>query len=49
MPIPKPKKDEKEKEFVDRCMANPTMNTEYPDNKQRFAICMNQWKGKDKK
>ena len=44
MPIPQPNKDESNKDFISRCMSNPTMNKEYPDNGQRYAICVNQTK-----
>ncbi len=48
MPLPKPKNDEDKKDFLDRCMADEVMNTEYPDNKQRYAICNQIWTDKDK-
>lgn len=44
MPIPQPNKDESNKDFVSRCMSNETMNKEYPENGQRYAICINQTK-----
>jgi len=43
MPIPKPTKDEKKKEFMGRCMGDSTMNKEYKRNSQRYAICMTSW------
>lgn len=46
MPIPKPKKGEKQTAFIGRCMGNPTMVKEYKDSKQRSAICYSQWRGK---
>ncbi len=49
MPIPKPKKDEKKSIFVDRCFNDPIMKKEFPDAEQRWAICYNQWKKKNKK
>jgi hypothetical protein len=49
MPIPSPKKDEEQKDFISRCMGNDTMNKEYPDEKQRAAVCYSQWKEKKKK
>ncbi len=49
MPIPKPKNDEDHDEFMDRCMGDDVMNDEYPDEKQRAAVCEQQWKDKDKK
>jgi len=42
MPIPKPEKNEDRKKFISRCMGNDTMVKEYPDNKQRIAICLGQ-------
>lgn len=42
MPIPNRQKDESKKDFLSRCMSDDTMNKEYPDNKQRYAICQNQ-------
>jgi hypothetical protein len=47
MPLPKPKKGESQDEFISRCMENDVMKDEYPDNKQRLAVCFTQWKNKD--
>jgi hypothetical protein len=44
MPIPKPRKNETEKDFISRCMGNEVMNREYPDNKQRSAVCYSSWR-----
>lgn len=44
MPLPTPSKNEKEKEFVSRCVGNPTVNEEFPDNSQRVAVCYSQWR-----
>lgn len=44
MPIPKRNPNESEDNFISRCMSNPTMKKEYPDSKQRVAICINQLK-----
>jgi len=51
MPLPKPKDDEGQPAFVSRCMGDTTMKTEYPEQKQRLAICFSQFKkgGKDMK
>jgi hypothetical protein len=46
MPLPKPKNDEDHDDFIDRCMGADTMQDEYPDEKQRFAVCETQWKEK---
>jgi len=43
MPLPTPNDGESKKDFLDRCMANPTMNDDFPDNAQRFAVCNSQW------
>jgi hypothetical protein len=48
MPIPKPEKNEDNQKFVARCMGNETMKKDYPDNKQRIAICLGQTKRKSK-
>jgi hypothetical protein len=42
MPIPKRKEDEDKQAFVARCMSNETTKKEYPDNKQRIAVCLSQ-------
>jgi hypothetical protein len=47
MPLPTPNKDEKESDFVSRCMGNKTMNDDYPDEKQRAAVCYSQWNKKE--
>lgn len=44
MPIPKPKKNEEHNAFLSRCMSNETMKKDFPDNKQRIAICLGQTK-----
>jgi len=49
MPIPTPREGEEQKEFIGRCMK--AMNEEFPDNKQRNAVCYSTWrksKGIDK-
>lgn len=42
MPIPSRRKDEQKDSFVSRCMSNETMKKDYPDQKQRVAICIQQ-------
>jgi hypothetical protein len=39
MPIPKPRKDESKKDFIQRCMIDDTMTFEYEDIDQRLAVC----------
>jgi len=48
MPQPKPKDGETKDEFLQRCMGNKVMNDEYPDEKQRYAVCNSIW-AKEKK
>lgn len=40
MPIPSTKENEDKSDFMARCMSDSTMNKEYPDKKQRYAVCM---------
>ena len=42
MPLPKREKDEPAKQFMGRCMTSETMSEEYPDQKQRIAVCIGQ-------
>lgn len=49
MPIPKPKDGETKKEFISRCMGDTVMVEDYPDNKQRAAVCYGAWDRKDEK
>lgn len=42
MPLPAPKKGERGDDFLQRCMGNPTMVADFPDNKQRYAVCQTQ-------
>lgn len=44
MPIPKKKPGESSDDFMSRCMSNPKMRQEYPDQKQRAAVCSQQSK-----
>jgi len=42
MPLPHPRRNERREDFLDRCMADPVMRREFPDSKQRYAVCMRQ-------
>lgn len=44
MPIPNKKKGESQQDFVSRCMGNKTMLSEFPDQKQRAAVCYSKWR-----
>ena len=40
MPLPSKNKDEDKNKFMGRCMSDPKAKEEYPDQKQRTAVCM---------
>ena len=39
MPLPHKNPEEDPKKFISRCMQDGVMNSEYPDGKQRYAVC----------
>jgi len=39
MPIPKPRANEKEDKFIGDCMGDSVMNKDFPNQKQRYAVC----------
>ena len=43
MSMPKPQQSESRTEFVKRFMATAAMMQEYPEGKQRYAVCLEQW------
>ncbi len=43
MPLLKPNDGETKEEFINRCMADDTMQEEFPDESQRYAVCLAQW------
>ena len=45
MPLPKPRADENESDFVSRCTVDFTMVNEYQDQEQRLAVCYNLYEG----
>lgn len=47
MPLPKPDENENQDDWMSRCMSNPTMNEEYSDDEQRYAVCISLWENKD--
>ena len=48
MPVPNKRKNEDPKKFTGRCMSDIPKD-EFPEQKQRVAICLNQNKKKPKK
>lgn len=43
MPIPNPRQGEDKDGFVQRCMGDANITTEFPDQTQRAAVCNAQW------
>ena len=43
MPLPTPSPGQSKAEFLTTCMADPTMQAEYPDRDQRYAVCVSQF------
>jgi len=43
MPLPKPGDGQNKDDFLSACMVDGTMTDEYPDEKQRYAICNSIW------
>ena len=39
MPLPRPTANQKRKDFVSECMDDSVMREEFPNNKQRAAVC----------
>ena len=39
MPIPIPNKNEEKKDFIQRCMSDSKMASEYTNTDQRLAVC----------
>ena len=39
MPIPKPRSNEEKKDFIQRCMSDDKMVSEYTNTDQRLAVC----------
>ena len=42
MPLPKPLKDERAAAFIQRCVRDSITVSEFPDIKQRVAVCQQQ-------
>ncbi len=53
MPLPEPKSNEKQDDFVGRCISliskekDEKGNLRWPDNDQRVAVCFSQWRNKN--
>ena len=49
MPIPKPTSKENQNDFVQRCMGTEIMKTDFPEDKQRLAVCISTYQNERKK
>lgn len=49
MPLPSPKGKEEKNDFISRCMGSSVMKNEFPEQKQRTAVCFSQWRKAKKK
>ncbi len=47
MPLPTPRPEEQQSDFVSRCMGNDEMVREFPDPDQRQAVCQSQWEDRN--
>lgn len=48
MPLPKPKAEETQKDFIARCMSDKIMIAEYQRQDQRLAVCYISWRDRNK-
>ena len=48
MPLPKPRKGQTKEKWLESCMGNSTMVSDYPDSAQRYAVCNSQWERRKK-
>ena len=46
MPLPKPHSGESQDDFISRCMSD--LDGEFPDDKQRYAVCLSIWEKKSR-
>lgn len=45
--MPTPNKGERKEKFISRCANSKKMNDEFPDQKQKLAVCYSKWDRKD--
>jgi HK97 family phage prohead protease len=44
--MPSPGQTENEDEFISRCMSDEEAMSDFPDEDQRYAVCISKWEGK---
>ena len=47
MPLPKPRKNEREDDFISRCVSDPQVIADFDTIEQRFAVCVDLWDNQD--
>lgn len=47
--MPKPRKNEKESDFISRCMGDAEAKSDFPNKDQRLAFCYSTWRDRNKK
>lgn len=47
MPLPKPEQNEREDDFISRCVSDPQVIADFDTIEQRFAVCVDIWDGQD--
>ena len=43
--MPKPRANETEEQYISRCMSDPETLDKYPDEDQRYAVCISIYEG----
>lgn len=46
MPLPAPRKGQSRKAFLESCLSNSQVNKDFPDTKQRYAVCVSRYERK---
>lgn len=44
MPLPKPRRSQTRRPFLNACMASGVMRREFPAENVRYAVCCKQWR-----
>lgn len=47
--MPSPRKGEKRRAWLDRCMVDPENNKTFPEANQRYAVCNSEFDAAEKK
>ena len=47
--MPRPRPGEKREDFLERCMGSAEARNDYPNERQRFAVCQSFWENRNTK